>query len=88
MLEYVDTIHELKSNISNLNKLYEESNIIIDNLGRDAKLLYLSLKSVQRSIVEQEIKLPEYAKRKIGETIMQSLQKAERNEKEVGSKES
>ncbi|OPZ89083.1 MAG: hypothetical protein BWY74_02875 [Firmicutes bacterium ADurb.Bin419] len=42
VLEYIEEIYKLKYCISDLSNLYDSSNIIIDNLGKDAKALYLS----------------------------------------------
>ncbi len=75
LIEYVDKIYELKTSISNIDELYIKSNDIIDALGRDTRLYYLSYGGREEK-VEQKLELPEDAKQKIGETIMQSLQNA------------
>ena len=78
---YVDKIYELKTSISNADELYSKSNNIIDSLGRDVRLNYLSY-GVREEKVEQKLELPEDTKQKIGETIMQSLQNADKNKVE------
>ena len=72
--EYLDSVYKLKLFISNLDRLYEESNLIIDGLGRDARMFYLSQIPLQKTS-EMEIALPEDAKRKIDDIIIQSIQK-------------
>lgn len=62
--DYLDRINRLKSFITSLDKLYEESNLIIDDIGRDARILYLS-----RGSGEQEILLSEEARKKIDKII-------------------
>lgn len=70
--EYIDRIYNLKSAMSNLNKLYEESNLIIDDVGRENRMFYLT-QEVSLKQQEQEILIPIDAKQKIDEIIMQSL---------------
>jgi hypothetical protein len=70
--EYIKNIYELKSSISNMDELYKKSSVIINDLGRNAKICYLS-GELPPGTVERELELPEDVKQKIGETIMQSL---------------
>jgi len=62
--DYLDRIYQLKSFTSSFDKLCEESNLIIDDLGRDARILYLA-----RGTREQEILLSEDARKKIDKII-------------------
>ncbi len=68
LLGYFDRIYQLKQFAPSLNQLYDESNLIIEDIGRDARVLYLS-----RGVQEKELILPENAKKKIDNIIKQSL---------------
>jgi hypothetical protein len=81
LVRYIENIYKLKSSLSNINDLYEKSNEIIEVLGREAKKSYLLYKlPSEPAEIEHELELPEEAKQKIGETIMQSLQNRKRGE--------
>jgi len=78
--KYIENIYKLKSSLSNTNELYEKSNKIIQALGRDAKISYVSSQLPSEPIAEHELGLPEEAKQRIGETILKSLQDRRRGE--------
>ncbi|WP_286878067.1 hypothetical protein [Methanosaeta sp. UBA458] len=69
--DYLNKINKLLPIVSNLDKLYEESNLIIDEIGRETRMLYLSRKFPPME--EKELMLPDDAKKKIDEIVKQSL---------------
>ncbi len=52
--EYIEEIYDLKSCISDMDVLYIKSNLIIDALGRDVKLYYLSYGYAREERAEQK----------------------------------
>lgn len=60
--EYIEEIYDLKSCISDMDVLYIKSNLIIDALGRDVRLYYLSYGYIKDERAEQNLEFPKMLK--------------------------
>lgn len=58
LAEYIEEIYDLKSCISDMDVLYIKSNLIIDALGRDVRLYYLSYGYTKEERAEQNLEFP------------------------------